>query len=71
MLKVAKTKALRDGFTDFVRRLEREGKAGSYIARFKKTLHFWFSYNGLDVRLKVIVRLVHDQNNLKYQETKV
>lgn len=26
LLKVAKTKAFRDGFTDFIRRLEREGK---------------------------------------------
>ncbi len=29
LLKVAKTKAFRDGFTDFVRRLESEGKAVS------------------------------------------
>jgi len=60
LLKVAGTKAFRDGFTDFVRRLEREGKAGSYIARFKKTLHSWFSYNGLNIRLKVNVRGEHE-----------
>lgn len=53
LLKIAKTKAFRDGFMDFVRGLEREGKAGSYIARFKKVLRSWFSFNGLDVRLKV------------------
>ena len=41
ILKVARTKAFRDGFTDFVRRLEQEGKASSYIARFKKTLNSW------------------------------
>jgi hypothetical protein len=60
LLKVAGTKAFRDSFTDFVRRLEGEGKAGSYIARFKKTLHSWFSYNGLNVRLKVNVRGEHE-----------
>jgi len=60
LLNVARTKTFRDGFTDFVRRLEREGKAGSYIARSKKTLHSWFSYNGLDVRLKVNVRGEHE-----------
>jgi site-specific recombinase XerC len=53
ILKAGKSKAFRDGFTDFVRRLEREGKAGSYIARFKKVLHSWLAYNGVTVRLKV------------------
>jgi len=43
----AGTKEFRDGFSDFVRRLEREGKAGSYIARFNKAVHSWLSYNGL------------------------
>jgi hypothetical protein len=56
ILKVARTKAFRDGFTDFVRRLEQEGKAGSYIARFKKTLNSWLAYNGVNVKLKVNVR---------------
>jgi hypothetical protein len=36
--------------------LEREGKAGSYIARFKKTLNSWLAYNGVNVKLKVNVR---------------
>ena len=36
LLKVAETKAFRDSFMDFVRKLERKGKAGSYIVRFKK-----------------------------------
>jgi site-specific recombinase XerC len=53
IVKLAETKAFRDNFMDFVRRLEREGKAGSYIARFKKVLHSWLSYNGLNVKLKV------------------
>jgi len=56
ILKVARIKTFRDGFTDFVRRLEGEGKAGSYIARFKKTLNSWLAYNGVNVKLKVNVR---------------
>jgi len=56
ILKVAGTKAFRDDFTDFVRRLEREGRAGFYIARFKKTLNSWLAYNGVNVKLKVNVR---------------
>jgi len=53
ILTKAKGKLFRDRFTDFVRELERQGRAGSYIVRFKKVLHSWLSYNGIDVRLKV------------------
>ena len=60
MLKAAGTKAFRDGFTDFVRRLEKEGKAGSYIARFKKVVHSWLAYNGVNVRLKVNIAGEYD-----------
>ncbi|MEM3382672.1 MAG: site-specific integrase [Nitrososphaerales archaeon] len=56
VLKVARTKAFRDDFTDFIRRLEREGKAGSYLSRFKKVLNSWLSYNGINVKLKVNIR---------------
>jgi len=60
ILKAAKSKAFRDGFTDFVRRLEKEGKAGSYIARFKKVLHSWLAYNGVAIRLKVNIAGEYD-----------
>ncbi|MEM3760033.1 MAG: site-specific integrase [Candidatus Bathyarchaeia archaeon] len=56
VLKVARTKAFRDDFTDFIRRLERDGKAGSYLSRFKKVLNSWLSYNGINVKLKVNIR---------------
>lgn len=38
----------------------RGGKAGSYIARFKKVLRSWFSFNGLDVKLKVNIAKEYD-----------
>lgn len=60
IVKLAETKVFRDNFMDFVRRLEREGKAGSYIARFKKVLHSWLSYNGLNVKLKVNIAGEYD-----------
>jgi hypothetical protein len=50
----------RDGFTDFVRDLERKGKAGSYIARFKKVLHSWLYYNNVNVKLKVNISGEYD-----------
>ena len=44
IVRVAGTKAFRDGFMDFVRSLERQGKASSYIARFKKVLRSWLAF---------------------------
>lgn len=43
----------RDNFLDFVRRLEKEGKAGSYIVRYKKVLRSWAKFNGIDIKLDV------------------
>lgn len=56
ILKEARSKKFRDGFTDFVRKMEREGKAGSYIERFKKVILSWLSYNNIEVKLKVNIR---------------
>ena len=60
ILKAAGTKAFRDAFIDFIRRLEKEGKAGSYIVRFKKVLHSWLAFNGLNVRFKVNIAGEYD-----------
>ncbi|EQD75349.1 integrase/recombinase, partial [mine drainage metagenome] len=43
----------RDTFLDFVRKLEKEGKAGSYIARFKRVLRSWSKFNGIEIKLDV------------------
>ena len=43
----------RNDFMDFVRCLEKDGKAGSYIARFKRVLRSWAKFNGKIVRLDV------------------
>ena len=56
ILREAKGKKFRDEFTDFVRRLEKEGRAGSYIGRFKKVLVSWASYNDVELKLKVNIR---------------
>ncbi len=56
ILKDAPTKKFRDDFTDFVREMERKGRAGSYIIRFKKVVLSWLTYNNLDVKLKVNIR---------------
>ena len=47
----AKTEKLRNDFMDFVRRLEKEGKAGSYIARYKKVIRSWLGFNGIDYKV--------------------
>jgi integrase len=55
ILEVARTapKPFRDGFIDFVRQLERDGKAGSYITRFKKVLRSWLRFNDVTVGMRV------------------
>lgn len=49
-------KSFRDSFHDFVRVMENNGKAGSYIARFKKVILSWLSFNGINLRLKVNIK---------------
>ena len=49
----AKSGKLRNDFMDFVRKMESEGKAGSYIVRYKKVLRSWLGFNGLDFKLNV------------------
>ena len=57
ILKKAKSKEkdFRYEFTDFVRKMEKEGKAGSYIARFKKVILSWLKFN--DIRLQLTVNI--------------
>ena len=50
----AKEGKLKNEFMDFVRRLEREGKAGSYIVRFKKVLSSWARFNDVPIDLKSV-----------------
>lgn len=49
-----------DDFTDFVRRLEERGKAGSYIVRFKKVLKSWLRFNDRSVDFKVNIKDVDE-----------
>ena len=34
-------------FNDFVRKMEKEGKAGSYIVKFKHGIKNWFNFNDI------------------------
>lgn len=65
ILREAKTKAFRDSFIDFVRKLESQGKAGSYITRYKKVLTSWLAYNGKQVKLKVNIKGAADTPTLR------
>src|SRR5262245_42725523 len=56
ILEEAGTNAFYDGFIDFVREMERRGKAGSYIERFRKVVSSWLSHNRIEVTLKVNIR---------------
>ncbi len=56
ILAEAKSKRFRDEFTDFIGKMEKDGKAGSYIERFKKVVLSWSYYNNLGVKLKVNIK---------------
>jgi hypothetical protein len=56
ILKEAQSKKFRDEFVDFVRMMESQGKAGSYIERFRKVIISWTSYNGLNIQLRVNIK---------------
>ncbi|MEM4090714.1 MAG: site-specific integrase [Thermoplasmatales archaeon] len=45
---------LKNDFMDFVRNLEKKGKAGSYIIRFKKVLSSWVRFNDISLDLKSV-----------------
>jgi len=60
----AGSKEFSDGFTDFVRRLEGQGKAGSYILRFRKVVTNWASYNDKELKLKVKIKGVNESPTL-------
>ncbi|MGC9167242.1 MAG: site-specific integrase, partial [Thermoplasmata archaeon] len=58
IVKLAKDdpREFKNKFMDFVRSLERQSKAGSYIARFKRTLRSWLKFNDLDIKLDVKIK---------------
>ena len=64
ILKVAATKQFKDEFTDFVRLLEKQGKVGSHIIRFKKVLQSWLAYNDFDIRINVNIAGEYDSPTL-------
>lgn len=56
ILDEAKSGNLYINFMDFVRKLEKSGKAGSYIARFKRVLRSWTKFNGINANLSVNIK---------------
>ncbi len=60
ILKQAQDTTLKHNFEDYVRSLERNGKAGSYIVKFKFVLKSWPDYNDIEYRLKINIRGEHE-----------
>lgn len=52
LLEDAKTGKLKSDFIDFVHREGHDGKAGSYVVKFKKVITSWVAFNDLDANLK-------------------
>jgi hypothetical protein len=54
ILEDAREGKLKKDFMVFVRKLENEGKAGSYIVRFKKVLSSWVKFNDISIDLRSV-----------------
>ncbi|MGC9123878.1 MAG: site-specific integrase [Thermoplasmata archaeon] len=54
ILKKAKSGELKHEFIEFVNDLQNQGKNGSYLVLFKKTLNSWLSFNNIDQKLQGI-----------------
>ena len=52
ILKDARSGKLRDDFMDLIDVLEKKGRMGSYITRFKKMLNSWCRFNKVNADLK-------------------
>jgi len=52
ILEKARKGDLKSEFINFVNDLQSQGKAGSYIIRFKKVLNSWLTFNNLDSKLQ-------------------
>ena len=48
---------LRDSFSDFIRGMEKKGKHGSYLIRFKKVLNSWLKFNNIDASLALHINI--------------
>ncbi len=49
-------KEFKNMFMDFVRDLENQRKAGSYIVRFKKVLRSWLKFNDIDLKIDIKIK---------------
>jgi site-specific recombinase XerD len=58
-------KALGMLLADFVSRLEREGKAGSYIKSCVKAIKSWLSFNMVEVKVKIRIKDADDTPTLR------
>ena len=54
ILEDAREGKLKKDFMVFVRKLENEGKAGSYIVRFKKVISSWVKFNDINLDLRSV-----------------
>ena len=53
----ATKKEFRDSFSDFIRGMEKQGKLGSYLIRFKKVLRSWLRFNNVNASLTLGINI--------------
>jgi len=70
ILEDAKEGKLKKDFMVFVRKLENEGKAGSYIVRFKKVISSWVKFDDISLDLRS-VRIKEASRNPTVEDERV
>ena len=57
----------RNNFSDFIRDLEKKGKAGSYLARYKRVLRSWTRFHNIDVKLDMNIAAENESPTLVHE----
>ena len=70
ILEDAREGKLKKDFMAYVRKLENEGKAGSYIVRFKKVISSWVKFNDISLDLRS-VRIKEASRNPTVEDERV
>jgi hypothetical protein len=61
--------SFRNSFEEFVRMMEKKGKAGTYIRRFKNTLRSYAKFN--DIRLELNINIAGERQNPTIEDERV
>lgn len=68
ILELAKKKKLRMKFREFVNKMESEGKAGSYIVKYKTMLNHWVDFNDINYTITEKVDFANKYRTVSHEK---